>query len=211
MAETLLLRYQASDEAPQHLQNVTGIELPDGTSFRGYMHDASRPEAEMALEWRPDISENVAAFYEGHLTSPDPDRMREGWNCHSFVAAAMGWEVCWSVGATPYFMPRGFRLIQPDQLQDQQPYANTSWGDALQHSFIGLPRWSQTLAVWAFRQPLCIANTVYTCQRYGEQIREHRPPRSRHVALGRLAARVLPFCDDKMPKELWQPARAVPC
>jgi hypothetical protein len=193
MSETLQLRLQ-QEEIPAHpkhspepiaVQLVTGVELVDGTSFQGAGYSQYLPETTLSLEWPTDMAERVAEHYEKYLArfaQPDSD-----WNCHSFVADAMDWEVQWSSEGYPYYMPRKLRSVDPTQLQDQEPYAVSPIFKDIEHSMIGLPDPTQNLGVWGMRKNLRVAPNEATAKYYGGKIYPHKVPRR----LGGIATRLL--------------------
>jgi hypothetical protein len=154
---------------------VTGVELPGHSFLRGYHYQphAAR-EVQIPLEWEPVKAENLAEYYERHLTVQNESA--PGWNCHSFAAAIMGWEVAWDNDKRPFHMPYATRPTDPGELQDQQAYTIRPPWRPMYHSMIGLPNPAFNIGVHGFRQALRIASNSHTKLIYPGQIHRYVRP-----------------------------------
>ena len=209
MAEALLLRHQPNVERTAQL--VTGLELPDGTNWRGFNHTPYLQERELALEWPAQKAARVAELYERYLTKPRGEQ-DSGWNCHSFAATVSGWsDVRWTDGGFPGYMPRKLFPTSATELEDHQPYAISTLG-GLQHSVLGLPDSTKNLSVWGLGEELQIANNEVTLKEYRGRFYKHKPPTKIDVVFARLAFinhKVIPASalqrERHAPKPLLQP------
>lgn len=200
MSEALQLRMQVPVNADQHLDRdgvltahiVTGVELADGSNFVGRSYNSSLPEDTLILEWEPAKAERVAEYFERYLAAPSMPN--EGWNCHSFVTEAMGWDVQWSEKASPCYLPYERRQVGLDQLEDGVPYAISSRLRMPRHSMLGLPDPSQNLSVRGYCHNMVVADNTATLEQYKGKIYPYKAP----CQLGRVAswivdARARPF------------------
>lgn len=205
MAETLLLRHQPNVERAAQL--VTGVELPDGTNWRGFNHTPYLQERELVLEWPAEKAARVAEFYERYLTKPRGEQ-DSGWNCHSFAATVSGWsDVRWTDGGFPGYMPQRLLPTSAARLEDHQPYAiSTLGGMSLQHSVLGLPDPKKNLSVRGLGEELFIDDNVATLKVYGGRFYDHKPP----TKVDKLTARVLSINHETIPAETLQWERHAP-
>lgn len=181
MAETIQLHLQELRSSRDYVQNtqiVTGLELSDGQTIQGRKYDSKSASVTMELAWPTDKAERVAEFYEHFLAGPEPKD--EGWNCHSFVAQAMGWPILWNKqDSTPFDMPVG-RRVAANEFKDHHPYAITGlFTGKLNHSMIGLPDPKLGLAVSGFRNSLRVTRNRTSQAYYGIRIHELLEPQPR--------------------------------
>lgn len=180
MSETLILHCQEYFDFPQEKTTsdqavVTGVELPGQSFLRGFHYDPhAAKEVQIPLEWEPKKAENLAEYYQRHLTVRNEGA--PGWNCHSFAAAIMGWEVAWDNRASPYHMPSAISATHPTQLQDQQSYVLRRHSAPTRHAVIGMPNPVYNISVWGFRSPLKVTNNYQLLKVYsGDMYRHVRP------------------------------------
>lgn len=197
-----MLRSQPHSE--YNALKVTGVELPDGTNWRGFNYEPQTPETNLALEWSVDNAERVAEFYQRYLTQPRGEQ-DSGWNCHSFVAMAMGWsDVRWK-GGFPGYMPKKLLPTSATSLQDGQPYAISTLGINLQHSVLGLPDPTKNLSVLGSGEELAITDNSAALKEYGGHFYRHKPP----TKVDRLLARIACINDETIPIEELQQGHQV--
>jgi hypothetical protein len=183
MSESLQLRLQHHDQDmgtycdPQTVtaRLVTGVELADGSSLRSELYNPNLPEAPMPLAWPTGMAENVFEYYGDYMMHPD--RQDQGWNCHSFVASVMGWQMLWNEDATPHYMPHRPWSTGSERLKDHTPYAiKNPLLQGIQHSVMGLPDPIVNLGVWGFRNNLLVISNDVTVKFHGGKIYRHRAP-----------------------------------
>lgn len=198
MSETLQLHHQlrhgvrwTADNARMYVTNqvVTGVELPDGTNFRGVAYRQDLPEQTTTLTWPTEQSERVAEYYQRFLTKDEVGKA--GWNCHSFVAHVMGWNVRWDAGAYPYFMPFKHKSTPPTELENGVPYAVNKGvlAPTFTHSVMGLADPTHNLGVNGFLNQLYITSNETTRHQYAGNFQEHVAPRIASRAVSHLMGR----------------------
>lgn len=171
---------------------VTGVELADGTLIEGFWNQVSflhgkREPYQVLLDWPSDKAERFVDFFERHMVRP-PDECPPA-NCHSFVAAVMGWEVFWKKGY-PFNMPTGGQA-DPERLENGQPYALAEDGKLL-HSVLGTSDPTRNVSVWGYREYMLVASNEITAAHHHTNEWLHHVPQTL-TTIGRLCARAQGF------------------
>lgn len=178
-------------------QLVTHVELGDGTLIEGYASHSpgwsrrNNEPRQVQLGWPEDKEQRLAEFFEEQMTRHPTENTV---NCHTFVAAVMGWEVLWKSTErqlnTPFSMPTVGRASS-DHFENGQPYALKKRG-GLRHSALGTPDPTRNLSVWGRQEYLFIASNEITSAYYNNATwyRHGSPSTS---ALGRLSGRILGY------------------
>lgn len=169
---------------------VDGIELPDGTYMLGRAYNArGENRQQRPLEWPSEMVDRVAEFFDEKLVAGRTPT--EYWNCHSFVAKAMGWSVAWQSTGAPMTMSITGPAIEAQALEDAQPYGiGKRWGGII-HSVIGLPDPTKCLNVRGHGCDLFIDDNRRLLEAYKGNLYRRRGPSK---LVGRLASMM--FTDD---------------
>ncbi|MET1033445.1 MAG: hypothetical protein ABWX94_03010 [Candidatus Saccharimonadales bacterium] len=153
---------------------VAGIEFSDGNRQLNRYHDPELVETPLELGWSEAKLDALASFHAAHFANTlQEGKLGKPWNCHSFVAAIMEWEVYWKATASAYNM-KATSTIQPDALSDSKAYGVGVSRRHIEHSVMGLADTSQNLAVESYRGRLLVSSNDYTGAKYGETFWNYR-------------------------------------